>query len=114
MSTDQEADKLIRLRKVTQEYDEKKRVIHRMWENMQNFSQGLRNELDDQYWSDHKIGFEDLEAIPEFNQYRFNYKDLETLFNISYIKETLDGYRKLHTEKQDLEKELGFSMDRKP
>ena len=43
---DEEALKLIRLRRVTQQLQEKKDILQRVWVNMQNFSLGLRNELD--------------------------------------------------------------------
>jgi hypothetical protein len=43
---DDETVKLIRLRRVTQQLQEKKGILQRVWANMQNFSQGLRNELD--------------------------------------------------------------------
>ena len=112
MSTD-EATKLLRLKSVTIKFNENKQILHQIWENMHNFAQGIRNELDDMYWTDNKIGFEDLETVPEFNQFRFNYKDLERLFNIEVIKETLQGYRELLEEKNALENELGFSMDKK-
>ena len=43
---DEEVMKLIRLRRVTQQLQEKRGVFQRVWVNMQNFAQGLRNELD--------------------------------------------------------------------
>ncbi len=114
MSIDAETRKLLRLRQVTQEYDEMKQILHNVWNNMQNFSKGLRNELDGQYWSESKIAFSDLEDVPAFNQYRFKYSDLEELFNIAYIKGIMDSFRKLSEEKKELEIELGVSMDRRP
>ena len=49
-----------------------------------------------------------------FNQFRFNYSELERLFDISTIRETLISYRKLNEEKNKLEVDLGISMDRAP
>ena len=114
MSGDDETMKLLRLRQVTQEYDSRKRDLNAIWENMQNFAKGLRNEMDDMYWSEHKIAFEDLESVPEFNQYRFKYSELVKIFNIEHIKATLDSFRELQSEKETLESELGISMDRRP
>ena len=113
LSVDVEAKKLLRLKKVTQEYDSRKKDLSVIWENMQNFAQGLRNEMDDMYWSEHKIAFEDLESVPEFNQYRFKYRELEKIFDITHIKTTLELFRELHKEKESLESDLGVSMDRK-
>lgn len=114
MSSDDETMKLLRLKQVTQEYDSRKRDLSAIWQNMQNFAKGLRNEMDDMYWSEHKIAFEDLESVPEFNQYRFKYRELLKIFNIEHIKTTLDSFRELHNEKEALENELGISMDRRP
>ena len=114
MSVEDDTRKLLRLRIVTQEYDSNKKVLNAIWENMQNFAQGLRNELDDMYWSEHKIAFEDLTSVPEFNQYRFKYNELVKNFNIEIIKTTLERFRELKAEKEILENELGISMDRKP
>jgi hypothetical protein len=113
MSSDDEVEKIIRLRKVTQEASARKEVLHKIWVRMQNFAQGLRNELDGQYWSENKIAFDDLGPVPEFNQYRFTYSELEGLFDVAYIKEVLDTYRRLLEEKAQLEAELGISMDRR-
>ncbi len=111
MSIEEETMKLIRLRKITQEIESKRDILQRVWANMQNFAQGLRNELDENYWSEHKIAFVDLERVPQFNQFRFNYSELEELFDIVYVKEALDGFRQLSEEKTRLETELGISMD---
>ncbi len=40
---DEETMKLIQLRRVTQQLHEKKDVLQRVWVNMQNLAQGLRN-----------------------------------------------------------------------
>ena len=109
---DEETIKLIRLRRVTQQLQERKDVLQRVWANMQNFAQGLRNELDSNYWSESKIAFFDLANTPQFNQYRFNYSELKELFEIDYIKDTLDVFRSLTEEKARLESDLGISMDR--
>jgi hypothetical protein len=111
MSNDDETMKLIRLREITQEVQSKRDTLQRVWASMQNFAQGLRNELDDNYWSEHRIAFFDLENVPQFNQFRFNYAELEELFDVGYIKEALDGFRQLSEEKTRLETELGISMD---
>ncbi|UCH57651.1 MAG: hypothetical protein JSV18_01665 [Candidatus Bathyarchaeota archaeon] len=111
MSIDEETIKLIRLRKITQELQSKRDILQRVWANMQNFTQGLRNELDEQYWSENKIVFVDLESSPQFNQFRFTYSELEKLFDIAFIKETLEGFRTFSIEKTRLEAELGISMD---
>lgn len=112
MSVDDETQKLIRLRRVTQEAQARRETLQNVWEKMQKFAQGLRNELDGMYWSENLIAFEDLETVPQFNQFRFNYSELERLFDISTIRETLLSYRKLSEEKQRLEVDLGISMDR--
>ena len=109
---DDETVKLIRLRRVTQLLQEKKGILQSVWANMQNFAQGLRNELDNNYWSESKIAFADLENAPPFNQYRFNHSELKELFEIDFIKEALDAFRSLTEEKAILESELGISMDR--
>jgi len=77
-----------------------------------NVPQGLRNELDNNYWSESKIAFADLENAPQFNQYRFNHSELKELFEIDFIKEALDSFRSLTEEKKRLESELGIFMDR--
>ena len=79
---------------------------------MQNFAQGLRNELDSNYWSESKVAFIDLENSPQFNQYRFNHSELKELFEIDFIKDVLDAFRSLTEEKARLESELGISMNR--
>ncbi len=112
MSVDDETQKLIRLRRVTQEAQARRETLQNVWEKMQKFAQGLRNELDGMYWSENLIAFEDLETVPQFNQFRFNYSELERLLDISTIRETLLSYRKLSEEKQRLEVDLGISMDR--
>ncbi len=112
MSVDDETQKLIRLRRVTQEAQARRETLQNVWEKMQKFAQGLRNELDGMYWSKNLIAFEDLETVPQFNQFRFNYSELERLFDISTLRETLLSYRKLSEEKQRLEVDLGISMDR--
>ena len=99
---DEEALKLIWLRRVTQQIHEKKGILQRVWVNMQNFSLGLRNELDSNYWSESKIAFSDLENAPQFNQYRFNHSELKELFEIDYIKEALDAFRSLTEDKTRL------------
>ena len=109
---DEETMKLIRLRRVTQQLQEKKEVLQKVWANMQNFSQGLRNELDSNYWSENKIAFFDLENTPQFNQYKFNHSELKGLFEIDFIKETLDAFRSLVEDKAHLISEFGISMDR--
>lgn len=109
---DEETMKLIRLRRVTQQLQEKKDILQRIWVNMQNFAQGLRNELDSNYWSESKIAFVDLENASQFNQYRFSHSELKELFEIDFIKEALDAFRSLTEEKTRLESELGISMDR--
>jgi len=109
---DEETLKLIRLRKATQQLQEKKDILQRVWVNMQNFAQGLRNELDSNYWSESKIAFFDLENTPQFNQYRFEHAELKELFEIDFIKEALDTFRSLTEDKSRLEAELGISMDR--
>ncbi len=86
---DEETMKLIRLRRVTQQLQEKKDILQRVFVNMQNFAQGLRNELDSNYWSESKISFFDLEDTPQFNQYRFNHSELKELFEIDFIKRHL-------------------------
>lgn len=113
MAVDEETQKLLRLRRVTQEYDERRKVLQDIWTKMQNFAQGLRNELDGMYWSENRIAFDDIDRVPEFNQYRFTYSELQKLFDIEYIKEVLEGYRELGEEKATLEDELGVSMDRR-
>ena len=113
MAVDEETQKLLRLRRVTQEYDERRKLLHDIWTNMQNFAQGLRNELDGMYWSENRIAFNDLERVPEFNQYRFTYSELQKLFDVTIIKEVLDNFRDLGEEKTTLEDELGISMDRR-
>jgi hypothetical protein len=125
MSVDDETQKLIRLRRVTQEAQARRETLQNVWEKMQIFAQGLRNELDGMYWSENLIAFEDLETVPQFNQFRFNYSELERLnqfrfnyselerlFDIATIRETLLSYRKLSEEKERLEVDLGISMDR--
>jgi len=112
MSVDDETQKLIRLRRVTQEAQARRETLQNVWEKMQKFAQGLRNELDGMYWSENLIAFEDLETVPQFNQFSFNYSELEKLFDISTLRETLLSYRKLSEEKQRLEVDLGISMDR--
>lgn len=107
---DEETLKLIRLRKVTQQLQEKKDVLQRVWVNMQNFAQGLRNELDSNYWSESKIAFTDLANTPQFNQYRFEHSELKELFEIDFIKEALEAFRSLSEDKARLESELGISM----
>ncbi len=109
---DEETMKLVQLRRVTQQLQEKKDVLQRVWVNMQNFAQGLRNELDSNYWSESKIAFFDLENTPQFNQYRFNHSELKELFEIDFIKEALDAFRSLTEDKARLESELGISMGR--
>ncbi|RLG94036.1 hypothetical protein DRO27_05345 [Candidatus Bathyarchaeota archaeon] len=109
---DEETMKLIRLRRVTQQLQEKRDVLQRVWVNMQNFAQGLRNELDSNYWSESKIAFTDLANTPQFNQYKFNHSELKELFEIDFIKETLDAFRNLTEDKARLESELGISMGR--
>jgi len=113
MSGDLEAEalKLIKLRKATQELRENREFLQRLWSNMQNFAQGLRNELDDQYWSENRIAFVDLESTPGHNQFAFSYSELEELLQIAKIKEALDDYRRLSRLKTELETELGVSMD---
>ena len=110
MSLEDETMKLIRLRKITQEVKSSRDTLQRVWASMQNFAQGLRNELDENYWSEHRIAFFDLKSVPQFNQFRFNYAELEELFNIGNIKEALDSFRQLSEEKTKLETELGISM----
>ena len=97
---------------ITQEVKSRRDTLQRVWASMQNFAQGLRNELDENYWSEHRIAFFDLKSAPQFNQFRFNYSELEKLFDISTLRETLLSYRKLSEEKQRLEVDLGISMDR--
>jgi hypothetical protein len=109
---DEDTMKLIRLRKVTQQFQEKKDVLQRVWVNMQNFTQGLRNELDSNYWSESNITFSDLENTPSLNKYRFNHSELKELFEIDFIKEALEAFRSLSKDKARLESELGISMDR--
>ncbi len=109
---DEDTMKLIRLRRVTQQLREKKDVLQRIWVNMQNFAQGLRNELDSNYWSESRIAFFDLESTPPFNQYRFSHSELKELFEINFIKEALEAFRSLAADKARLESELGVSMDR--
>jgi hypothetical protein len=111
MSLEDETMKLVRLRNITQEVKSSRDTLQRVWACMQTFAQGLRNELDDNYWSEHRIAFFDLESIPQFNQFRFDYSVLEELFSIEYIKEALDSFRQLSEEKTRLEAELGISMD---
>jgi hypothetical protein len=111
MSFDDETEKLIKLRKITKELQSNRDTLHNVWVNMQKFAQGLRNELDDNYWSEHKIAFIDLSSVPQHNQFRFNFSELEQLFNIGYVKEILDNFRNLTEEKKKLESELGISMD---
>ena len=77
---------------------------------MQNFAQGLRNELDSNYWSESKIAFFDLENTPQFNQYRFSHSELKELFEIEFVKEALDAFRSLTEDKARLDSELGISM----
>ena len=112
MSIDDETMKLIRLRKITTEVQANRDILHKVWVNMQNFAQGLRNELDENYWSEYTIAFTDLESVPQFNQFRFDFSELKDLFNIVHVKDALDKYRKLSEEKLRLEEELGISMDR--
>lgn len=112
MALDEETRKLVRLKRVTQEYDIRKRTLRNIWRNMSNFTRGLQNELDQQTVSDRRIAFDDLETVPEYNQYRFTYSELQRIFDIAYIREVLDNYRTLTAEKARLEKELGISMDR--
>lgn len=114
MAIDDETRKLLRLRRVAQEYDARRKTLQAIWSKMQNFAQGLRNELDGQYWSESKIAFDDLERVPEFNQYKFTFGELKQLFDITFIKDALDNFRKLFEEKTTLEEELGVSMDRRP
>jgi len=114
MAIDEETNKLIRLRRVTQEYDARRQTLQNIWAKMQNFAQGLRNELDGQYWSESKIAFDDLERVPDFNQYKFTFSELKQLFDINFVKDILDNFRKLAEEKTMLEEELGVSMDRRP
>jgi len=113
VSADLEAEalKLIKLRKATQELRENREFLQRLWSNMQNFAQGLRNELDDQYWSENRIAFADIESTPGHNQFAFSYSELEELLQIAKIKEALDDYRRLSRLKTELETELGVSMD---
>ena len=111
MSFDDETLKLIKLRKITKDLQSNRDILHIVWVNMQNFAQGLRNELDANYWSEHKIAFVDLSSVPQHNQFRFNFSELEELFNIGYVKEVLDNFRLLSEEKKKLESELGISMD---
>ena len=113
MSVDLEAEalKLVRLRKATQDLREKKEFLQRLWANMQNFAQGLRNELDDQFWSENRIAFVDLESTPEYNQFVFSFSELDELFQVAKIKEVLEDYRRLSRLKTELETELGVSMD---
>jgi hypothetical protein len=111
MSIEEETMKLIRLRKITQEIQSHRDILQKVWANMQNFAQGIRNELDDNYWSEHRIGFADLKNVPQFNQFRFTFSELEELFNIGYIKEALESFRQLSEEKTRLEADLGISMD---
>ena len=59
--------KLILLRRVTQEAQARRETLQNVWEKMQKFAQGLRNELDGMYWSENLIAFEDLETVPQFN-----------------------------------------------
>ncbi len=113
MAVDEETKKLLRLRRVTQEYDSKRQTMQNIWVKMQNFTQGLRNELDGQYWSESRIAFDDLERVADFNQYRFTFSELRQLFDIVFIKDVLDSFRKLSEEKTKLEQELGVSMDRR-
>jgi hypothetical protein len=108
---DEDTMKLIRLRRITQQLREKKDILQKIWVNMQNFAQGLRNELDSNYWSESKIAFFDLENTPPFNQYRFSHSELKELFEITFIKETLEAFRSLAEDKARLESELGVSMD---
>lgn len=109
---DEDTQKLIRLRRVTQQLREKKDILQRVWVNMQTFAQGLRNELDSNYWSESNIAFFDLENTPPFNQYRFSHAELKELFEIDFIKEALEAFRSLAEDKSRLESELGVSMDR--
>ena len=109
---DEDTMKLIRLRRVTQQLREKKNILQRIWVNMQTFAQGLRNELDSNYWSESRIAFFDLESTPPFNQYRFSHSELKELFEINFIKEALEAFRSLTEDKARLESELGVSMDR--
>jgi hypothetical protein len=109
---DEEAMKLVQLRRATQQLREKKDILQRVWVNMQNFAQGLRNELDSNYWSENNIAFFDLEITPPFNQYRFSHSELKELFEIDFIKEALEAFRSLAEDKARLESELGVSMDR--
>lgn len=113
VSADLEAEalKLVRLRKATQELREKREFLQRLWSNMQNFAQGLRNELDGQYWSENRIAFVDLESTPEYNQFTFSFSELDELFQVAKIKEVLEDYRRLSLLKTELETELGVSMD---
>lgn len=111
MSIDDETMKLIRLRKITQEVKSRREVLQRVWANMQNFAQGLRNELDENYWSEHRIAFVDIERAPQFNQFRFNFSELKELFDIEYVRDALEGFRSLSEEKTRLEAELGISME---
>jgi hypothetical protein len=109
---DEDTMKLIQLRRVTQQLREKKDILQRIWVNMQTFAQGLRNELDSNYWSESRIAFFDLESTPPFNQYRFSHSELKGLFEINFIKEALEAFRSLTEDKARLESELGVSMDR--
>ena len=113
MAFDEETRKLIRLRRVTQEYDVRRKTLMDLWSKMSNFSRGLQFELDQKDATDRRIAFVDLESAPEYSQYRFNYAELQRVFDIAFIKEVLDNYRTLLVEKANLERELGVSMDRK-
>jgi len=84
-----------------------------LWSKMTNFARGLQFELDQKDETDRRIAFIDLEPAPEYSQYRFNYSELQRIFDITFIKEVLDNYRALLVEKATLERELGVSMDRK-
>ncbi len=109
---DRETMKLVKLRRVTREFVKRRELLHDIWKKMQVFTQGLRNELDDNYWSENLIAFKDIEIVPEHNPYRFQFSELERLFNISFVREVLMSYRKLSQEKAQLEAELGISMDK--
>jgi hypothetical protein len=113
MAFDEETRNLIRLRRVTQEYDIRRKTLMDLWTIMSNFSKGLQFELDQKNATDRRIAFVDLEAAPEYSQYRFRYSELQRIFDIAFIKEVLDNYRTLLVEKASLERELGVSMDRK-
>ncbi|HUS78214.1 MAG TPA: hypothetical protein VM050_06090 [Patescibacteria group bacterium] len=107
-----ETMKLIKLKRVTQEYLGRKELLSRIWSTMHTFNLGLRNEIDDSYWSENKIAFTDLERVPEFNQYKFQFAELERLLNINFIREVILSFRRLSKEKSELEAELGVSMDK--